>query len=180
MELGSYFTFENVFTSEECDRIIRKYSKKCIDSKTVYIGKARSSKNYFIQYSNETDWIYMRLASLVELVNNDKFKFSLDNKFQNIQFTKYEMGNYYKWHVDVGPSHDTCVRKISLSVQLSSDTSYSGGDLQIGNLDEEVSTVSRKKGSVTLFPSILRHQVTPIVNGTRYSLVVWATGAPFH
>jgi PKHD-type hydroxylase len=115
----------------------------------------------------------------VEYFNNEKFKFNLYNRFQNIQFTKYEDGDYYKWHVDVGPSSDTCIRKISMTIQLSDDTSYSGGDLQFGHSDEETFTVSREKGSVTLFPSIVRHQVTPVTNGTRYSLVVWATGAPF-
>jgi PKHD-type hydroxylase len=121
----------------------------------------------------------MRLASLVEYFNTEKFKFNLDKRFQNIQFTKYEKGDFYKWHVDVGPTADTCTRKISLSVQLSDDKLYKGGDLQFGNLDEEVLTASREKGSVTLFPSIIRHRVSPIETGTRYSLVVWATGAPF-
>jgi PKHD-type hydroxylase len=179
MDLGSFYSVPNLFTSEECDRIVREYSKKCVSSETVKSGNARSSKNHFIEYSNETDWIYMRLGSLVEYFNNEKFKFNLYNRFQNIQFTKYEDGDYYKWHVDVGPSSDTCIRKISLTIQLSDDTSYSGGDLQFGHSDKETLTASREKGSVTLFPSIIRHQVTPVTNGTRYSLVVWATGAPF-
>jgi len=179
MDLGSYYSVPNIFTLEECDRLVREYSKKCVSSGTVKSGNARSSKNYFIEPSNETDWIYMRLASLVEYFNTEKFKFNLENRFQNIQFTKYEKGDYYKWHVDVGPSPDTCIRKISLTVQLTDDKSYSGGDLLFGNSDEEFLTASREKGTVTLFPSIVRHQVTPITNGTRYSLVAWATGAPF-
>ena len=179
MELGSYFTIEKVFTNEECNRIIREYSSKCTKSETVKGGNARSSKSCFIKYSEENDWIYMRLASLVDHFNKDKFKFSLDRRFQDIQLTKYETGDYYKWHVDVGPSEETCIRKLSITVQLSDNDSYEGGDLQFGNLDEEALTVSREKGSVTIFPSIIRHQVTPVKNGIRYSLVVWAIGAPF-
>lgn len=179
MDLGSYYSVLNIFTKEECDRIVREYVNKCVSSGTVQNGNARSSKNYFIKHSEETDWIYMRLASLVEYFNTEKFKFNLDKQFQNIQFTKYEKGDYYKWHVDVGPSPETCIRKISLSVQLSDEKTYSGGDLQFGNLDEESLTASREKGSATLFPSIIRHRVTPLTDGTRYSLVAWAIGAPF-
>jgi PKHD-type hydroxylase len=179
MELGSYFSVPNVFTPEECDKIVKEYSHKCVPSGTVKSGNARSSKSFFIDHSKESDWIYVRLASVVDFFNTDKFKFKLDRKFQSIQFTKYEKGDFYKWHVDVGPTADTCTRKISLSVQLSSDDAYEGGDLQFGNLDDEALTASREKGSVTLFPSIIRHRVSPIESGTRYSLVVWAIGAPF-
>jgi len=34
----------------------------------------------------------------------------------------------------------------------------------------------RGQGSVTFFPSMLLHRVTPITKGHRYSLVGWAAG----
>jgi PKHD-type hydroxylase len=180
MELGSFFSVKKVFTSEECDRIIRTYSNFGSTSGTVINGPAaRKSHHYFIDHVEDTDWIYMRLASFVEYFNTEKFKFNIDRQFQNIQFTTYETGDYYKWHVDAGPSPDTCIRKLSLSVQLSYEKSYEGGDLQFGNSDDEVFKADREKGSVTIFPSIIRHQVAPVTRGKRYSLVAWVTGAPF-
>ena len=179
MDIGSIFSVDKVFTNEECDRIVREFSNKCRSSETVNKSNARKSKHVFIEHNNETDWIYMRLASFASYFNNEKFKFNIDNKFQNLQFTKYDTGDYYTWHVDTGPSPDTCIRKLSISVQLSDPTRYTGGDLQFGNVDEDLYTASREKGSVTIFPSIVRHRGTPIKSGERYSIVAWGIGAPF-
>jgi PKHD-type hydroxylase len=42
-----------------------------------------------------------------------------------------------------------------------------------------VSEYARKKGAITVFPSFIWHRVTPVIKGTRYSLVVWNCGKPF-
>jgi PKHD-type hydroxylase len=36
-----------------------------------------------------------------------------------------------------------------------------------------------KKGSIVVFPSFVWHRVKPVVEGTRYSLVIWNCGYPF-
>jgi PKHD-type hydroxylase len=35
------------------------------------------------------------------------------------------------------------------------------------------------KGSIIVFPSFLWHRVKPVMQGTRYSLVLWNLGYPF-
>ena len=37
----------------------------------------------------------------------------------------------------------------------------------------------RKKGSIIVFPSFIYHRVTPVTEGTRYSLVTWNLGYPY-
>ena len=185
MELLSYVSIPSVFTKEECARIVDEFSKlKMIHSDVTDISpevkKRRKSRNIFIPRNNDTDWIFQRLTSLVHDLNKSKFKFNLDfNCIQDIQFTKYSPGDYYDWHVDIGPTMQTCCRKMSLTVQLTDDSKYNGGNVEIGNIDEDAFKVSREIGSVCIFSSIIRHRVTEIEDGTRYSLVAWATGYPF-
>lgn len=94
-----------------------------------------------------------------------------------IQIFKYEIGDHYEWHTDWSP-HNNKKRKLSMTIQLSESSEYSGGDLQI--LDgPETRIVSREIGHATVFPSWAVHRVNPILSGTRWALVAWATGKPF-
>lgn len=77
------------------------------------------------------------------------------------------------------------VRKLSVTVNLSTPGSYEGGNLKFdfgphsdGNRFHEV-TEARDQGSIIVFPSFLDHTVTPITKGKRYSLVLWNLGDPF-
>ena len=62
-----------------------------------------------------------------------------------------------------------------MSVQLSDENTYEGGDL-ILHFGGEHFTSPRVKGSVIVFDSRLTHEVTPITRGERYSLVKWFHG----
>jgi PKHD-type hydroxylase len=76
--------------------------------------------------------------------------------------------------MDIGPQ-ELAFRKLSLVVQLSNPSDYSGGDLQIRSGHGEA-TVSKTQGTVIVFPSYLLHQVTPVTGGLRESLVLWSGG----
>jgi PKHD-type hydroxylase len=39
--------------------------------------------------------------------------------------------------------------------------------------------MTKKQGTVIVFPSYVLHEVTPITQGTRHSLVAWLAGDPF-
>jgi PKHD-type hydroxylase len=78
------------------------------------------------------------------------------------------------------------VRKISMTVNLNVPGEYEGGNLKFDygmhtekdrrfHECEEI----RPQGSIIVFPSFLDHCVTPILSGTRYSLVLWSLGAPW-
>ena len=79
--------------------------------------------------------------------------------------------------MDIGPDA-IAHRKISLVVQLSDSDDYVGGDFEI-QTGRGVQSVSRTKGTVALFPSFLFHRVTPVISGTRKSLVLWAGGGHY-
>ena len=66
-----------------------------------------------------------------------------------------------------------------------SEGSYKGGNLKFdfgphshGKRYHECVEI-RPQGSVIVFPSYIYHQVTPVTEGTRYSLVMWTLGKPF-
>lgn len=78
------------------------------------------------------------------------------------------------------------VRKISLTLNLNSPGEYEGGDLKFDfgmHTDEKARFHTceeiRPQGSLIVFPSFLKHCVTPVTKGTRYSLVLWTLGEPW-
>ena len=72
-------------------------------------------------------------------------------------------------------SSNNAVRKLSFSVQLSDPDSYKGGDLLL-KISNEPTSVKRTRGAVIFFPSYILHEVTPVKQGVRKSLVGWVTG----
>ena len=110
-------------------------------------------------------------------------------------------GDFYTWHTDAGPvpyEHNGMIRKLSYTIQLSDPDDYEGGNFQWiedirakdtltkgdYNRDMENYVVTapfsaKQKGSLILFPSFLHHQVTPLLRGTRISLVGWLCGYPY-
>lgn len=78
------------------------------------------------------------------------------------------------------------VRKISMTVNLNAPGEYEGGNLKFdfGMHTEKEARFHeceeiRPQGSIIVFPSFLDHCVTPILSGTRYSLVLWSLGEPW-
>lgn len=79
-------------------------------------------------------------------------------------------------------------RKISVSIQLSNSEDYEGGDMYFTDLPKHSQTSElqtwtnkrfRERGAVLVFPSFIRHKVTPVTKGTRLSAVAWFNGPPF-
>ena len=70
-------------------------------------------------------------------------------------------------------------RKLTGIIMLNDD--YLGGDLQFGmkDKDEKWISVPKKKGTITIFPSILSHRVSPLQKGTRYSIQEFYLGNSF-
>ena len=96
---------------------------------------------------------------------------------------RYYQGNFFSWHADGG--HDdpaTKDRKVTTLMYLngpdeeSGSDSFSGGELEIYTYDlipqEEYRThclkLSPQTGLLVAFGSQIRHQVQPVVKGTRY------------
>jgi len=84
------------------------------------------------------------------------------------------------------PSWIGKVRKLSLTINLNPEGSYTGGNLKFDwgrhvrtNEQYYECTEIRPQGSMIVFPSFLYHCVTPVLTGTRCSLVLWLLGRHF-
>jgi predicted 2-oxoglutarate/Fe(II)-dependent dioxygenase YbiX len=77
------------------------------------------------------------------------------------------------------------IRKLSVTLNLVDSSKYKGGNLRFDfgpHADKKrfhTCTEIRPRGSIIVFPSFEYHQVTPVTQGTRYSLVAWCLGKPF-
>jgi len=179
----------DVFSSPECDRIIEQANQEdlvqrnrggiegTLDNETVKKIR-RTNVAWIIANKDENKWIFERLTGAINQINKQFYNFDLD-KIENLQFSEYredEKGFYGK-HIDM-LMNSFNVRKLSVSVQLTDETAYEGGDLMMHTGSTPYKT-TRKKGSVIAFPSYTLHEVTPVTKGTRHSLVAWAVGPMF-
>ena len=180
----------NAFSISEVNSIVDMHDSLVIPA-TVGLGGTdidhsfRKSQTTFCYPNNTNQWIFDKLFHLFERTNNEYFDFDLLG-FESFQYTKYEPGEYYNYHMDTfmgdcGLNKDAILnRKLSMSILLNDPSEFDGGDFQvaIGN-PETPHSYTLEKGHAIFFPSFLLHRVTPITRGIRKSLVVWALGPKF-
>ena len=177
------------------------------DDKETYV---RDSEVCWLNHQ----FIYDKVFPLVREANQ-KAGWNYDFDFaESCQFTKYGLNQFYGWHIDGGSDHiaayskdkdrnkklynlehtpltfddnwNNKIRKLSVTINLSTDNSYEGGNLKFDLGPHKTTdaryfecTEIRPRGSMIVFPSFNYHQVTPVTKGTRYSLVIWFLGRPF-
>lgn len=141
----------------------------------------RRSMVSWLECTPETEWVYNRLAHVVSCLNSQFFQFDLTCFSENFQMTNYdgEYSGMYGWHVDFGSDTTSPSRKLSLVLQLSDPVDYEGGVLELKPHGEHVIKISKKRGLIVVFPSWTLHQVTPVTQGNRQTLVSWITGPAF-
>ncbi len=121
-------------------------------------------------------WVKEILWDYVVQANINAFSVDVVNHAE-VQFTEYHgtQAGHYDWHHDVHwDSSANSDRKLSITVQLSSSEEYEGGDFEFSECPSPEDC--RQKGSVLIFPSYLKHRVTPVTSGIRRSLVAWFHG----
>lgn len=183
-EHENYAYWENGFTESEVQRI-RAYGESLL-IKTATVGDGvidpaqRRSKTSWMRLNEETVWLYDKIGWVSRQLNGQFFGFNISGFSEDLQYTTYESveEGMYDWHIDSGFSRDRAPRKLSLTIQLSEPDEYEGGDLQILT-GKEAFTCHKTSGTVCAFPSFTLHRVTPVIKGTRRSLVVWLTGSRF-
>ena len=104
------------------------------------------------------------------------------SSLEQVQIAKYSTEGHYDWHVDsqITLDNEGTTRKLSFVALLNDPSEFDGGVLEIESFDgTQIYTNEMKCGSVVVFPSCLKHRVTPVTKGTRYSAVGWASGPLF-
>lgn len=132
--------------------------------------------------SSRVSWITDKrvlnlLHDYVEIANRNAFNVHV-YKSASLQYTEYHANEngHYDWHHDINWNENNGLdRKLSVTVQLSNSDEYEGGDFEFGECQSPPKE-SRQKGTVLVFPSYLRHKVSPVTRGVRKSLVAWFEG----
>jgi PKHD-type hydroxylase len=130
----------------------------------------------WLQKTEESAWVFERLEDVVNKLNLDYFNFDISGFGEPIQLTNYKDADsgMYGWHQDYNANVS---RKLSVVLQLSTPSEYEGGTLQI--MSDNICDIKKQRGLLVCFPSYMPHQVTPISEGTRQSLVAWISGPKF-
>lgn len=173
--------WEDAFTEEQLDWLQKK-AREATDSAQIASGevndKVRRSELNWLNKDPECAWVFERLAHVAASLNAEYFGFELTGFGEPIQLTNYHEARQgtYVWHQDFGSSGLS--RKLSMVLQLSDPSEYEGGELQI-LIRKEPTSMQKKRGLITVFPAWTLHQVTPVIKGTRQTLVAWISGPGF-
>jgi len=183
--IANYYYFSKLFTDEDIEQVIalsKKYAQVEGNVSGTVDHSYRNSKIIWLPLTDETTFLYERIISLMKNANTSMWKFHITDIKDSLQVSEYvgaihpNEAGHYDWHMDVGESAST--RKISMSIQLTDETDYDGGDLEF-MIHRSIIKAPREKGTVIFFPSYLTHRVTKVTRGTRRSLVFWFHGPPF-
>ena len=201
-----YWYFKSAIPERICDDI-SKYGKQLQEQMAVTggYGDKKLNKKQLIDLKKKRDsdivwmndrWVYKEIQPYIHQANASAgWNFNWDYS-ESCQFTKYKKGQYYDWHCDSWdrpyhkpeePNSHGKQRKLSVTLSLSDDKDYSGGELEFdmrnNDPDKKANThvlkEIRSKGSLVVFPSDVWHRVKPVSKGIRHSLVIWNLGWPF-
>ena len=180
-------TTQPIFTPKQCKMIIEagrkepRYNAQVGNEKGIKGGvlntKTRTSHISWIPFKKMNE-MYKDIEKIMKATNGNHFGFEGVQITELAQYTEYPEGGFYDWHVDndVNCAHEPPVRKISMTCLLSPENEFEGGDLE---LMSEGKIAKIKQGQAIFFASFIRHRVTPVIRGTRKSLVMWFGGTPF-
>lgn len=174
---------DGIFTEDELTKIVEVGNKCSAVSATVHgeeslISKVRETDISWIELSEESHFIYLKLSDYISHINKKCFNFDIFGYIENLQYTVYTPGSHYAWHVDTLFGSSLPARKLSVVLMLSDVGEYEGGDLQLFTAQKPI-TLEPRKGRVYVFPSFVLHRVTPVTKGTRKTLVSWISGNKF-
>jgi PKHD-type hydroxylase len=172
------------FSTADCDRILAQTAAApARDAKLVgqtQNHNIRRADLVWLDDVPDTAWVMDKIIDLIRVANREVFGFDLTEFGESVQVAQYDGARegHFDWHSDIGDGKLAAKRKLTLVAQLSSPDAYVGGALEVMP-SSHVVTAQTARGTVTIFPSYLRHRVTPVTEGTRASMTVWAHGPAF-
>ena len=185
--LNKIHIVNNSLTKEDIDKFINSLDGKVLEDGLVgnrsmehsIKQNIRMCKVYWVPKNSEYMWLYKKIIDKAIDINRKFWDFDLVGADIPIQYVEYDYNykGHYDWHLDIGNTNNS-KRKLSISIQLSSELDYEGGNLLFFNNNRQ-SRACRKMGSMILFPSYILHKVEPVTKGKRRALILWLTGPPF-
>ena len=143
-----------------------------------YDTKMRITTISWIPFKEMPD-MYKIIERTMKQVNGNHFGYEGMTITEPAQFTEYPKGGFYDWHMDadVNCQYEPPVRKVSMTILLSPQNEFEGGDLEF--MSEGNKPPQLLQGQAIFFCSLIRHRVAKVKKGMRRSLVMWFGGPPF-
>ena len=174
LQAVQYKPFHITLPDSFCDRIIKENESLDIIDGTVE-SKDKNRRSSKISWVPQ-DKFPKELQQCIDSANK-LYNFSL-HEFESLQYSRYEEGDHYDWHVDnhSKPYNNGMIRKLSFSICLNDE--FEGGDFDLGRPSPltgktNIETFKLKKGQMIVFPSHTWHKVNKVTKGIRKTLVGW-------
>ena len=180
-KINDYAYWDNFLSPEDCNEIVKIAKTKQLLEASVYnkgVDKdTRQSSICWLAPSDGLHWLYEKLTRVITSLNEQFFHFDLTGIQEGIQFTNYKgKGDHFHYHMD--RSYNCIIRKLSITIQLTDPKDYKGGELEL-KIGKNSKPMKKDQGRLVAFPSYVLHQVKPVTEGERNSLVVWINGPQF-
>lgn len=181
----AYWYYTDVMNPEDCDQLIRTYSKVSGQEGDISDSNNKNSVDRSVRNVTKIALpVYKGIGAILTAAgidaNQKTWAFDI-TKSNQCEFLHYPTGGgRYKSHIDTFLSNDpinrTECRKLTVLAFLNDD--FEGGKffLQVGS---EKVYPPQKKGTVLVFPSFLLHGVEDVEDGERFSVVTWLVGPWF-
>ena len=179
-------TTQPIFSPKQCQMVINKGMSLKSEEAKVGMGKRPGGGYDPDKRITTISWIpfkempemYRDIEKTMLQANNNHFGFDGMRLTEPAQFTHYPTGGFYQWHmdIDVVGKHQPPIRKISMTLLLSPENEFEGGELEFMSKGK---TAKLKQGQAIFFASWLQHRVKPVTRGERKSLVMWFGGPSF-
>jgi hypothetical protein len=168
---NKHVMIKGFLSKDECQHILSKYLNELeLQPAAVSDGYNTKIRKSSVAFINSIDNVDERLKKA--LTDNIKIKGFDVTGLGPYQFTKYEVGGYYNWHID-SDNAEYKDRYCSIVIQLNDD--YEGGYLQLKDNNGNTYAFERGLGNLYIFFSNIIHRVLPVKSGARYSLVNWVS-----
>jgi PKHD-type hydroxylase len=174
--LPPYWSWENAVSPEMCDMLLKERS--FLEETQAKIGSAGSTldplrRKSNVCWVNQNHWVESVLYNHALYANESAGWAFQMGRPERVQLTSYGIDSFYGWHEDWLPlANESNVRKLSVVLLLSDSADFEGGQFEFAGYGP----VEMQRGTLIVFPSFLRHQVTPVTKGQRYSAVCWVMG----
>jgi hypothetical protein len=168
--------YEAALPPEVCDEIVqyaldredRFYTAQTLAEDTYkLVYRPRVCEGFTVESTDPIDQILFKYISETckkYATRFPHFKISNDSGYEILRYTP---GGRYDFHTD---QHATFNREATVIVNLNDD--YTGG--RLCHIHDDYN-IRMGKGDIIIFPSnfMYPHRITPILSGTRYSVVTW-------
>lgn len=144
-----------IFTKKECEEIINIKKNEYQDWSNL---KVRDYISESIKYDESTKWIFEKLLKFfIDSTSQEVKKIN-----ETIHFHSYKTNNLFEKH------RDAIYGRLYIVGTLLND-SFDGGDFIVYDDDETI--INKEIGNTYCFESRLFHEVKPIKNGIRNSII---------